>query len=111
MVQFILMSDLDFWLSSLRHQNSFNILFQMFKICFNVIIAMDATPSKPGFASCGQGWFKTIVLGWFKQSGNFLPQTGQNLFCGMFVQNQFWGTRLSKTVQYLFWGTYLSKTF
>ena len=39
-------SDLDFGLSSLRHQNSFNILFQMFKRCFNVSIGTDATPSK-----------------------------------------------------------------
>ena len=38
-------SDLDFGLSSFRHQNSFNTLFQMFKRCFNVSIAMDAASS------------------------------------------------------------------
>ena len=41
-----LTSDLDLGLSSLRLQNSFNTLFQMFKRCFNVSIAMDAAPSK-----------------------------------------------------------------
>ena len=39
-------SDLNFGLSSLRHQNSFNTLLQIFKIYFNVSIAMDAAPSK-----------------------------------------------------------------
>ena len=46
MVQSILISDLDFGLSSLRHQNSFNILFQMFKRFFDVSIGMYAIKAR-----------------------------------------------------------------
>ena len=78
----------------------------------NIICLKKLPLVSPGFASFGQGWFKP----WFWAGLNHPAQiSAQNypkpIFAHIFVQNPFWGTHLSKTVQYLFWGTYLSKTY